>query len=144
MQGGWNLHGCQRGCKTIAKAGTLLILGCDFVYFNKGCTWREQLTVPSSGSAGNVITFGSYGTGAAPIINGYLAKNSTGDWTEATTTVSNGDKVDDAFTGDCTGWTLTGGAAVACTNNRVEIAAAGAAEQSARLAGCRDGKVGLI
>jgi len=40
------------------------------VYFRKGQTWREQLTVPTSGSAGNPITFGSYGaTGEKPIID---------------------------------------------------------------------------
>ena len=42
----------------------------DSILFKKGCTWREQLTVPFSGSAGNPITFGAYGTGADPIISG--------------------------------------------------------------------------
>lgn len=39
------------------------------VYFRKSQTWREQLTVPSSGSAGSPITFGAYGSGANPIID---------------------------------------------------------------------------
>jgi len=42
----------------------------DSVLFESTCTWREQLTVSSSGSSGTPITFGSYGTGAAPIISG--------------------------------------------------------------------------
>lgn len=43
----------------------------DFVLFKRGCTWRETLTVPSSGGAGNPITFGPYGSaGADPIISG--------------------------------------------------------------------------
>lgn len=42
----------------------------DSVLFNKGNTWRETLTIPSSGSAGSPITFGAYGTGASPIISG--------------------------------------------------------------------------
>src|ERR1035441_6510895 len=42
----------------------------DSILFEKGCTWREQLTVPSSGSAGNPITFGAYGSGGMPIISG--------------------------------------------------------------------------
>jgi len=43
----------------------------DSILFRKGCTWREQLTVPSSGDATGNITFGAYGTtGANPIING--------------------------------------------------------------------------
>jgi hypothetical protein len=35
------------------------------VFLNRGCTWREQLTIPANG-----ITVGAYGTGAKPIING--------------------------------------------------------------------------
>jgi len=42
----------------------------DSVLFNKADTWREQLTVPSSGSEGSPITFGAYGTGADSIITG--------------------------------------------------------------------------
>jgi hypothetical protein len=42
----------------------------DSVLFRHTCTWREELIPPSSGSSGNPITFGAYGTGTAPIING--------------------------------------------------------------------------
>ncbi|HEY4509808.1 MAG TPA: right-handed parallel beta-helix repeat-containing protein, partial [Candidatus Paceibacterota bacterium] len=42
----------------------------DNIYFKKGETWREKLTVPSSGSSGTPITFGAYGSGNAPIITG--------------------------------------------------------------------------
>jgi parallel beta-helix repeat protein len=42
----------------------------DSVLFRRGCTWREQLTVPTSGSAGTPIIIGAYGTGVNPIING--------------------------------------------------------------------------
>jgi parallel beta-helix repeat protein len=55
--------------KTIAKVNGETFSAGDNVLFNKGCTWREQLVPPSSGSAGNVITFGSYGTGAKPVIS---------------------------------------------------------------------------
>ena len=59
--------------KTIAKVNaippTALPAG-SAVYFKCGETWREQLTVSSSGSAGSPITFSSYGTGAKPVING--------------------------------------------------------------------------
>ena len=51
----------------------------DSVLFRKGQTWREQLTVPSSGSAGNPITFGAYGEGVNPIISG---ANPVSTWTE--------------------------------------------------------------
>jgi parallel beta-helix repeat protein len=56
--------------KTIAKVNASSFSAGDSILFNKGCTWREQLTVPSSGSAGLPITFGAYGTGANPIISG--------------------------------------------------------------------------
>ena len=56
--------------KTISKVNGSSFSAGDSVLFNKGCTWREQLTVPSSGSAGSPITFGAYGTGVAPIIDG--------------------------------------------------------------------------
>ena len=42
------------------------------VLFRKGQTWREQLTVPTSGSSGNPITYGAFGDGALakPVISG--------------------------------------------------------------------------
>jgi PKD repeat protein len=42
----------------------------DSILFKRGCTWREQLTVPSSGAAGKPITFSAYGSGANPILSG--------------------------------------------------------------------------
>ena len=55
---------------TINKVNTSKFLPGDSILFQSTCTWREQLTVPSSGAAGSPITFGAYGTGAAPIISG--------------------------------------------------------------------------
>jgi len=55
---------------TINKVNTSKFNPGDSILFESTCTWREQLTVPSSGSAGSPITFGAYGTGAAPIISG--------------------------------------------------------------------------
>ncbi len=45
--------------------------------FRRGQIWREQLTIPSSGSEGSPITFGAYGSGADPIITG---ANIMGSW----------------------------------------------------------------
>jgi len=45
----------------------------DSVLFNKGDTWTEQLDIGNmniSGTNGSPITFGSYGTGEKPIIDG--------------------------------------------------------------------------
>jgi len=67
-----------------AKAGGYS--GDDNIYLKKGETFREHLTVPSSGTSGHPITFEAYGDGAAPIING--ANVVTTGWTQATTTVS--------------------------------------------------------
>ena len=56
---------------TIAKVNSSSFSGDDQILFNKGCTWREQLTVPSSGTNGHPITFGAYpADGAKPIITG--------------------------------------------------------------------------
>lgn len=55
---------------TINKINTSVFNPGDSILFNRGCTWREQLVIPSSGSAGNPITFGAYGNGAAPILTG--------------------------------------------------------------------------
>lgn len=47
--------------KTISKVNTLDLSGdVRKVYFKRGDAWREQLTVPSSGTAGNPIVFGAY------------------------------------------------------------------------------------
>ena len=51
----------------------------DSVLFQTGCTWREQLTAPSSGASGSPITFSYYGTGASlPRITGANIQSS---WT---------------------------------------------------------------
>ena len=90
--------------KTIADLNLKAFAAGDFVLFRKGQTWREQLTVPSSGSAGLPITFGAYGSGEKPIIdgrvllthfenmidllaNGYMDTSVTG-WTSGSGTVA--------------------------------------------------------
>jgi len=42
----------------------------DSILFKRGCTWRETLWPPSSGTSGHPIIFGAYGTGANPVISG--------------------------------------------------------------------------
>lgn len=56
--------------KTIAKVNASSFVPGDSILFNRGDTWREQLTVPGSGSSGSPITYGAYGSGVLPIING--------------------------------------------------------------------------
>jgi len=57
--------------KTISKVNASTFSGDDQILFQRGGTWSEALIVPSSGTAGHVITFGAYGTGANPIITGF-------------------------------------------------------------------------
>lgn len=56
--------------KTIAKVNAASFSAGNSILFNRGDTWLEQLTVPSSGASGNPVTFGAYGSGAAPVIDG--------------------------------------------------------------------------
>ena len=56
--------------KTISKVNNSNFQPGDFILFKRGEMWREQLTVPSSGSPGKPITFGAYGTGDNPVISG--------------------------------------------------------------------------
>lgn len=56
--------------KTIAKANGTNFSAGAMVLFKRGCLWREQLTIPSSGQVGKPITFGAYGTGNNPTIHG--------------------------------------------------------------------------
>jgi hypothetical protein len=64
-------------CKTFGGAGTNHLNGLalnpgDAVYLNRGDVWNEALIPPASGSSGSPITFDAYGTGAAPLISGYV------------------------------------------------------------------------
>jgi parallel beta-helix repeat protein len=63
--------------KTISKINNSSFSAGDQVLFKSGEVWREQLTVPSSGSVGNPITFGKYGTGALPKIDGNGSRTRT-------------------------------------------------------------------
>ncbi len=55
--------------QTVSKVNEVAVAG-ETYYFKKGEVWREQITVPSNGSSGDVVTFTSYDSGDPPIING--------------------------------------------------------------------------
>lgn len=55
--------------RTISKLSSVTLVPGNKVLFKRGGTWAEQLTIPSSGTSGNPITFGAYGSGAKPIIS---------------------------------------------------------------------------
>ena len=56
--------------KTIAKVNSSQFQPGDFILLKRGGVWKEQLTIPSSGSSENPITFSAYGTGNNPVIDG--------------------------------------------------------------------------
>lgn len=56
--------------QTISKVNGESFNAGESILFKRGETWREQLTVPSSGSSGNPITFKAYGTGNDPLLSG--------------------------------------------------------------------------
>ncbi|MBC8017692.1 MAG: right-handed parallel beta-helix repeat-containing protein [Verrucomicrobia bacterium] len=66
--------------KSIAKVNASTFLPGDKILFSAGETWREMLYVPSSGTAGKPITFGSYGSGYKPVISGANVINPGASW----------------------------------------------------------------
>jgi parallel beta-helix repeat protein len=60
--------------KSIAKVNSFSFKPGDNVLFKRGTTWKEQLTVKQSGTSSAPITFGAYGSGSAPLIDGGLTR----------------------------------------------------------------------
>jgi hypothetical protein len=67
---GANCTGTVSAWQTIAHVNAQHFSPGDSILFQDGGIWREELIPPSSGSSGSPITFGSYGSGVQPIING--------------------------------------------------------------------------
>jgi hypothetical protein len=67
---------------TIDKVNTVWAAGtfapADSILFKRGDSFTGTITPTESGTAGNTIVIGSYGTGASPIINGFTTLSS---WT---------------------------------------------------------------
>jgi hypothetical protein len=53
--------------ETISKVNASSFSANDVIQFNRGDTWHEKLTPPSSGSIGNHIHFTAYGSSALPL-----------------------------------------------------------------------------
>jgi len=68
---------------TISKVNTIWAAGTfapgDSILFNRGDTFIGVITAKESGTAGNLIVIGAYGTGAKPIITGFT--DISGSWT---------------------------------------------------------------
>ena len=67
---GANCTGTVSAWQSIAHVNAQHFSPGDSILFQDGGTWQEELIPPSSGTSGNLITFGSYGTGAKPILDG--------------------------------------------------------------------------
>lgn len=69
--------------KTIDKVNTVWLAGTfnagDSILFNRGNTFYGKIRASEGGSSGNPIVIGAYGTGADPIITGFVAIDS---WTD--------------------------------------------------------------
>lgn len=57
--------------ETVAKVNAASPAAGSNISFDSGDIWREQLTIPTSGSVGSPITYTSYGTGDTPVISGF-------------------------------------------------------------------------
>lgn len=70
--GNTGLSGAQ-AWKTISKVNGFAFLAGDIVLFKSGETWLgETLIPPRSGTAATPMIFGRYGTGAKPLISGFI------------------------------------------------------------------------
>jgi hypothetical protein len=56
--------------RSIAKVNIYTFRPGDFILFKRGDIFYGSITIKQSGSSGKPITFGSYGTGAKPVITG--------------------------------------------------------------------------
>lgn len=56
--------------KTISKVNTRTYVAGDQILFERGGTYRGNVTINQSGAASNPITVAAYGTGARPILRG--------------------------------------------------------------------------
>jgi hypothetical protein len=61
--------------KTVEKINKSLFKPGDQILFKRNENWHEGLVPPSSGSLGNPIIFGSYGTGNMPVIDADHIRN---------------------------------------------------------------------
>src|SRR3989304_7205089 len=59
--------------QNLSKVSATTFSAGDQILFKRGDTWYGTITVNGEGAAGNVITFGAYGTGANPIITGFTS-----------------------------------------------------------------------
>ena len=60
----------SKAWKTVSKVNSSTFLPGDSILFKRGNMWNDQLVIPSSGTPNGYITFGAYGSGKKPVLNG--------------------------------------------------------------------------
>lgn len=61
----------ENAWRTVAKVNASTFAPGDVILFQRGGVWNETIIPSSSGTSGNVITFGAYGTGANPVFEAF-------------------------------------------------------------------------
>ncbi|MBI4062752.1 MAG: right-handed parallel beta-helix repeat-containing protein [Elusimicrobia bacterium] len=56
--------------KSIGKFNSFTFNPCDNIFLKRGETWKEEMVLPSSGTAGRPIAISAYGNGNNPVIDG--------------------------------------------------------------------------
>ncbi|RNI30966.1 hypothetical protein EFY79_21145, partial [Hanamia caeni] len=64
--------------QTLSKVNSFTFNPGDQISFKRGDAFYGRITINQSGTSGNPITFGAYGTGANPVFNGFVSVTS---WT---------------------------------------------------------------
>jgi len=94
--------------KTISKVNSSMgsFSGGDFIGFKRGDVWdgtlSDCLKITASGSSGSIITFGAYGSGADPILNG---ANVLTTWVVADDVSDDNCLSNGGFSSDTSSWT---------------------------------------
>ena len=118
------LTGAHCAWDTIADVNVASFLAGDSALIARGTpapVYREQLNPPSSGSAGLPITFGAYGTGDAPIIDG---ADILSTWAVATGDEETGGTFACGFESETSAFTTQFTAKVEANSNTIDITTA--------------------
>lgn len=72
----------QTAWRTLARVNAAASQPGDMILFQRDDVWRGQLH-PRSGAAGRPVTYGAYGQGAKPILQGSVARDTPAAWIQA-------------------------------------------------------------
>ena len=75
-------HTPQTAWRTLDRVNSASFKPGDRVLFQRDNLWRGQL-LPQSGADGKPVTYGAYGTGAKPILQGSVARDAANEWVQS-------------------------------------------------------------